>query len=90
MVYQFMKLEDCCYCFFLFLCIPASSLEFFFPFHVCSRESVHRKGICAMYDICGAREDGKQLNCPKNAPAVKVLVFVFSSYACSRALTISL
>lgn len=31
----------------------------------------HAPGICAMYDICGARSDGKVLNCPLNAPAVK-------------------
>ncbi|KAJ4891157.1 Patched family protein [Raphanus sativus] len=28
-------------------------------------------GYCAMYDICGARTDGKVLNCPFNVPAVK-------------------
>ncbi|KAG5246598.1 NPC intracellular cholesterol transporter [Salix suchowensis] len=26
---------------------------------------------CAMYDICGAREDGKVLNCPFGSPSVK-------------------
>ncbi|XP_021732185.1 Niemann-Pick C1 protein-like [Chenopodium quinoa] len=31
----------------------------------------HAPGICAMYDICGARSDGRVLNCPLNAPAVK-------------------
>lgn len=31
----------------------------------------HAPGFCAMYDICGARKDGKVLNCPLNAPAVK-------------------
>lgn len=31
-------------------------------------------GYCAMYDICGARTDGKVLNCPYNIPAVKVRV----------------
>ncbi|GAQ79217.1 putative Niemann-Pick C type protein [Klebsormidium nitens] len=39
--------------------------------HMFSGSPVHQKGICAMYDICGAREDGKQLNCPKNHPAVE-------------------
>ncbi|KAL2895202.1 NPC intracellular cholesterol transporter 1 [Bienertia sinuspersici] len=31
----------------------------------------HAPGLCAMYDICGSRSDGKVLNCPLNAPAVK-------------------
>ncbi|XP_074263841.1 uncharacterized protein LOC141586488 isoform X2 [Silene latifolia] len=31
----------------------------------------HAPGVCAMYDICGARSDGKVLNCPLNTPAVK-------------------
>jgi len=28
-----------------------------------------------MYDICGAREDGKVLNCPYGSPSVKVSGF---------------
>ncbi|CAM8904452.1 unnamed protein product [Rhodiola kirilowii] len=31
----------------------------------------HSKGYCAMYDICGEREDGKVLNCPYETPSVK-------------------
>ncbi|XP_019056675.1 PREDICTED: Niemann-Pick C1 protein-like [Tarenaya hassleriana] len=31
----------------------------------------HAAGYCAMYNICGARADGKLLNCPFNTPAVK-------------------
>ncbi|KMS99730.1 hypothetical protein BVRB_1g020980 [Beta vulgaris subsp. vulgaris] len=31
----------------------------------------HAPGFCAMYDICGTRSDGKILNCPLSAPAVK-------------------
>ncbi|KAI4388512.1 hypothetical protein MLD38_000833 [Melastoma candidum] len=31
----------------------------------------HSEGYCAMYDICGARPDGKILNCPYGASAVK-------------------
>ncbi|XP_047328776.1 NPC intracellular cholesterol transporter 1-like [Impatiens glandulifera] len=31
----------------------------------------HTKGYCSMYDICGARSDGKVLNCPFGSPAVK-------------------
>ncbi|KAK9740157.1 hypothetical protein RND81_03G015700 [Saponaria officinalis] len=31
----------------------------------------HGPGVCAMYDICGARSDGKILNCPFNTLAVK-------------------
>lgn len=39
-------------------------------------------GYCAMYDICGARTDGKVLNCPFNVPAVKVrdLSFIASCW----------
>ncbi|KAL0361852.1 UNVERIFIED_CONTAM: NPC intracellular cholesterol transporter 1 [Sesamum radiatum] len=29
------------------------------------------RDYCAMYDICGARSDGKVLNCPVGSPAVK-------------------
>ncbi|KAL3593081.1 hypothetical protein D5086_011721 [Populus alba] len=35
-----------------------------------SRER-HSEEYCAMYDICGAREDGKVLNCPYGSPSVK-------------------
>ncbi|CAK7346025.1 unnamed protein product [Dovyalis caffra] len=35
-----------------------------------SRER-HSEEYCAMYDICGAREDGKVLNCPFGSPSVK-------------------
>lgn len=38
----------------------------------------HSKNLCAMYDICGERSDGKVLNCPYNYPAVKVCNFVHS------------
>ncbi|CAA0807018.1 Patched family protein [Striga hermonthica] len=31
----------------------------------------HSEGYCAMYGICGKRGDGKVLNCPVGAPAVK-------------------
>ncbi|EFH67498.1 predicted protein [Arabidopsis lyrata subsp. lyrata] len=34
-------------------------------------EAKQSAGYCAMYDICGARSDGKVLNCPFNIPAVK-------------------
>ncbi|CAH2060365.1 unnamed protein product [Thlaspi arvense] len=34
-------------------------------------EAKESAGYCAMYDICGARSDGKVLNCPLNIPAVK-------------------
>ncbi|GAB2243546.1 hypothetical protein Droror1_Dr00023674 [Drosera rotundifolia] len=32
---------------------------------------IHSAGYCAMYGLCGARSDGKPLNCPYNRPAVK-------------------
>lgn len=35
-----------------------------------SRER-HSTEYCAMYDICGARSDGKVLNCPYGSPSVK-------------------
>jgi Niemann-Pick C1 protein len=35
----------------------------------------HSEEYCAMYDICGAREDGKVLNCPYGSPSVKVSGF---------------
>ncbi|KAL3830515.1 hypothetical protein ACJIZ3_019317 [Penstemon smallii] len=31
----------------------------------------HSEGYCAMYDICGARSDGKVLNCPFGSPSVE-------------------
>ncbi|CAN0927419.1 NPC intracellular cholesterol transporter 1 [Linum grandiflorum] len=31
----------------------------------------HSEEYCAMYDICGSREDGKVLNCPYGSPSVK-------------------
>ncbi|XP_030527101.1 NPC intracellular cholesterol transporter 1 [Rhodamnia argentea] len=31
----------------------------------------HSEEYCAMYDICGARSDGKVLNCPYGSPSVK-------------------
>ncbi|XP_022850654.1 Niemann-Pick C1 protein-like [Olea europaea var. sylvestris] len=31
----------------------------------------HSEEFCAMYDICGARSDGKVLNCPFGSPSVK-------------------
>jgi Niemann-Pick C1 protein len=33
-----------------------------------------------MYDICGAREDGKVVNCPFGSPSVKVSGFFFIFY----------
>ncbi|CAN6827337.1 unnamed protein product [Brassica oleracea] len=38
---------------------------------LCGVEAKKSAGYCAMYDICGARTDGKVLNCPYNIPAVK-------------------
>ncbi|KAK1406674.1 hypothetical protein QVD17_42191 [Tagetes erecta] len=38
--------------------------------NVTSREK-HGENYCAMYDICGARSDGKVLNCPFGSPSVK-------------------
>ena len=32
----------------------------------------HSEEYCAMYDICGARSDGKVLNCPYGSASVKV------------------
>ncbi|CAN7137118.1 unnamed protein product [Brassica rapa subsp. narinosa] len=40
-------------------------------FVLCRVEGRQSAGYCAMYDICGARSDGKVLNCPFNIPAVK-------------------
>ena len=37
----------------------------------------HSEEYCAMYDICGAREDGKVVNCPVGSPSVKVSGFSF-------------
>ncbi|KAG6783580.1 hypothetical protein POTOM_009236 [Populus tomentosa] len=41
----------------------------------------HSEEYCAMYDICGAREDGKVVNCPFGSPSVKyvllLLLFLF-------------
>ncbi|KAL2499279.1 Patched family protein [Abeliophyllum distichum] len=31
----------------------------------------HSEEYCAMYDICGARSDGKVLNCPFGSPSIK-------------------
>lgn len=36
-----------------------------------AREEKHSEEYCAMYDICGARSDGKVLNCPYGSPSVK-------------------
>ncbi|KAG0593289.1 hypothetical protein KC19_1G318700 [Ceratodon purpureus] len=33
-------------------------------------ESGHGKDTCAMYDLCGSRPDGKELNCPDPSPPV--------------------
>ncbi|KAL3681041.1 hypothetical protein R1sor_023997 [Riccia sorocarpa] len=33
-------------------------------------DQVHQQGWCAMYDLCGARADGKPLNCPKEVESV--------------------
>lgn len=32
--------------------------------------SSHGKNTCAMYDLCGKRSDGRELNCPDPSPAV--------------------
>ncbi|XP_052202284.1 uncharacterized protein LOC127808022 [Diospyros lotus] len=32
---------------------------------------IHAEGYCSMYDICGARSDGKMLNCPYGSPSIK-------------------
>eukprot|EP00250_Pteridium_aquilinum_P011541 c20139_g1_i1 orf=465-4397(-) len=34
-------------------------------------EILHEENYCAMYGVCGAREDGKALNCPDNVPATE-------------------
>ncbi|BBN15246.1 Niemann-Pick C1 protein [Marchantia polymorpha subsp. ruderalis] len=34
------------------------------------RDQLHQEGWCSMYDLCGARKDGKPLNCPKVVEAV--------------------
>lgn len=39
----------------------------------------HEAGWCSMYGICGSREDGQPLNCPKQAEAVTVKDFLNSS-----------
>ncbi|KAE9603499.1 putative protein patched/dispatched [Lupinus albus] len=39
--------------------------------HVTTSGERHSENYCAMYDICGARSDGKVLNCPHGSPAVK-------------------
>lgn len=44
-------------------------LNFFSPLFFRER---HSEEYCAMYDICGARSDGKVLNCPYGSPSVKV------------------
>ncbi|KAJ8762193.1 hypothetical protein K2173_007348 [Erythroxylum novogranatense] len=31
----------------------------------------HSEGYCSMYDICGARDEGKSLTCPYNVPSTK-------------------
>lgn len=36
------------------------------------RESKHGGKMCAMYDLCGSRSDGKELNCPDPTPVVTV------------------
>src|SRR5690242_17019626 len=33
------------------------------------RTDVHEPGYCAMYDLCGSRDDGDALNCASNVPA---------------------
>eukprot|EP00850_Spirogloea_muscicola_P012084 SM000077S21558 [mRNA] locus=s77:255081:266054:+ [translate_table: standard] len=37
--------------------------------HRATHGAPHRRGHCAMYGICGKREDGKVLNCPRYTPA---------------------
>ncbi|THG07014.1 hypothetical protein TEA_022929 [Camellia sinensis var. sinensis] len=44
----------------------------------------HAEDYCAMYDICGARSDGKVLNCPFGSPAVKAIPFLVGCPACLR------
>ncbi|KAH7388448.1 hypothetical protein KP509_16G076200 [Ceratopteris richardii] len=33
--------------------------------------TLHEENYCAMYGVCGSREDGKALNCPDNVPAIE-------------------
>eukprot|EP00850_Spirogloea_muscicola_P011841 SM000075S21930 [mRNA] locus=s75:132909:143830:+ [translate_table: standard] len=40
--------------------------------HEATHGAPHRRGHCAMYGICGKREDGKVLNCPRYTPAKEV------------------
>ena len=42
---------------------------------IVSARERHSEEYCAMYDICGARSDGKVLNCPYGSPSVKVFIF---------------
>ena len=54
---------------------------------VTCRESKHERNKCAMYDLCGTRKDGKELNCPYPTPAVTVRIHVHSSiYFCCQSL----
>ena len=64
---------------FFFSFAQNKSVEFYwvddlFIFEMICRER-HSEEYCAMYDICGAREDGKVLNCPYGSPSVKVSGF---------------
>lgn len=51
----------------LFLQIPFSRTNGVFA----GSEILHEENYCAMYGICGAREDGKALNCPDYVPATE-------------------
>jgi Niemann-Pick C1 protein len=51
--------------------IISSSLLLLILFVGYGVEAKQSAGYCAMYDICGARSDGKVLNCPFNIPSVK-------------------
>ncbi|OAE25593.1 hypothetical protein AXG93_2982s1140 [Marchantia polymorpha subsp. ruderalis] len=48
------------------------------------RDQLHQEGWCSMYDLCGARKDGKPLNCPKVVEAVTAVPFLVGCPACLR------
>ncbi|KAJ4827497.1 hypothetical protein Tsubulata_027977, partial [Turnera subulata] len=50
--------------------VSASDSRLLLTSNAVTRER-HSDGYCAMYDICGARPDGKVLNCPYGTPSVK-------------------
>lgn len=57
----------------LFVCIGSAErpdTRILLTSNVSLREK-HGENYCAMYDICGARSDGKVVNCPFGSPSVK-------------------